>query len=208
MSYILDTIQKHEGKVNHTAFEFRLSGLDYPTFEFDYLGRMAWGDGGSSAFMSLAQNGDYGLRLVGGLTTAVWTIGGDITLEGGHSRRPLVLNIASGCTVTLPTATGSGNKFEFYINTTVTSNAYVIKVGSAAESITGIAWLAQDSAQTAAVFEDYGGSSDTITMNGSTTGGFKGGIVTVVDVAANSFVAEVKSAATGIEVTPFSATVS
>jgi len=51
-------------------------------------------------------------------------------------------------------------------------------------------------------------ASDTITLDGSTTGGILGGQVELQDVASGVFSVVVRGAATGTEATPFSAAVS
>ena len=65
---------------------------------------------------------------------------------------------------------------------------------------------AADGGATAAMFE-ASGTDDTITMDGSTTGGIKGDVVELVDVAADLWLVRVIGSATGSEATPFSATV-
>jgi hypothetical protein len=44
-------------------------------------------------------------------------------------------------------------------------------------------------------------------MNGSTTGGLAGGLITLVDIATNLYAVEGNIIATGVEATPFSVTV-
>ena len=51
-------------------------------------------------------------------------------------------------------------------------------------------------------------ATDTITMNGTTSGGLKGARVSLIDVAADTWQVEVVSESSGTEVTPFSAAVS
>ena len=89
----------------------------------------------------------------------------------------------------------------------VTSNGYIIKVANATDVMVGNAILAQDAGDTAVMFE-AAASSDTITLNGTTTGGLLGARVSVVDIASGIWFVDVVSAATGTEATPFSATVS
>lgn len=124
-----------------------------------------------------------------------------------HAGVTLVLSRAAGVTATLPNATGSGAAYRFVVGTTVTSNGYIIKVGRAADTMVGNAIIAQDSADTAVMFE-AGATADTVTLNGTTTGGLAGAEVECIDIAANLWFVRVVSAATGTEATPFSATVS
>lgn len=122
-----------------------------------------------------------------------------------HDGRVVTLNRAAGIAVTLPAATGSGLKLHFVIGTAVTSNSTTIKV-TGDDTMTGNAILGQDSADTAVLFE-AGATADTVTLNGSTTGGLKGDSVELIDIAADLWWVRVMGAATGTEATPFSATV-
>ena len=126
-------------------------------------------------------------------------------LASQHSGAPIILNRAAGVTVTLPAATGSGAKFHFIVGTTVTSNSDKIQV-TGDDVMTGVAILGQDAADTAVLFETAG-TSDTITLNGSTTGGIKGDSIEVIDIAADTWWVRVIGSATGTEATPFSAAV-
>lgn len=123
-----------------------------------------------------------------------------------HAGRVVTLNRAAGVVATLPAATGSGAKYQFIIGTTVTSNSYTVQVDSASATMCGNALLAQDSADTAVLFE-AGATADTVAMNGTTTGGLKGTEITLIDIAANLWYVRVVGAATGTEATPFSAAV-
>jgi hypothetical protein len=51
-------------------------------------------------------------------------------------------------------------------------------------------------------------SSDTITLDGTTTGGFAGDVIEIIDAIAGTYLVTVLTKATGTEATPFSATVS
>lgn len=122
-----------------------------------------------------------------------------------HDSKTVTLNRAAGIAVTLPAATGSGIRVKFIIGTTITSNSTTIKV-TGDDVMIGAALLAQDAGDTSVMFE-AGATDDTITFNGTTTGGYKGAFVEVEDVAADTWFVRVVSAATGTEATPFSATV-
>ena len=66
---------------------------------------------------------------------------------------------------------------------------------------------AADAGDTIVAFETAA-ASDTITMNGTTTGGLVGDRILLKDIAAGFWQVQVIGAATGTEATPFSATVS
>lgn len=122
-----------------------------------------------------------------------------------HDGKIVTLNLAASQAVTLPAATGSGAKYHFIIGTTVTTPSTTIKV-TGDDTMTGNALIAQDAADTAVMFE-AGATADTITLNGTTTGGLKGDSVELIDIATDLWWVRVVAAATGTEATPFSATV-
>ncbi len=135
-----------------------------------------------------------------GITAATYVV----TAENNQGS-VVVLNRAAGQAVTLPAAVGSGSSFEFVIGTTITSNSTTIKVQNSIDVMTGVALNAQDAGDTAIAFETTG-TSDTITFNGTTTGGIKGDRVYLKDIASGLWYVSVIGSATGTEVTPFSAT--
>ncbi|MEY9782277.1 hypothetical protein [Sinorhizobium fredii] len=124
-----------------------------------------------------------------------------------HAGATVVVDRAAGSTVTLPAAIGSGAKFKLVVKTTITSNSLIVKVANATDVMTGTALFGQDAADTAVLFETAA-TDDTITMNGSTTGGIKGDIIELEDLASGLWGVTVRGSATGTEATPFSATVS
>lgn len=125
--------------------------------------------------------------------------------EADHEGKSITLNRAGGIAVTLPAATGSGARYRFIVGTTFTS-AGTIKVANASDTMCGNAIMAQDGGDTNVMFE-AGATADTITMDGTTTGGLKGAFAICEDIATNLWFVHYISAATGTEATPFSATV-
>lgn len=123
-----------------------------------------------------------------------------------HSGSVVTLNRAAGITVTLPAASGTGDCYRFIIGTTVTSNSTIIKVANSSDSFCGFAIQAADGGSTSNMWE-IATNDDTITFNGTTTGGIKGDYVEIIDIGTNIFHVRVQGAATGTEATPFSATV-
>ncbi|MFN3169289.1 MAG: hypothetical protein ACE37E_01195 [Hyphomicrobiales bacterium] len=117
-----------------------------------------------------------------------------------------LVNAAAGLTLTLPAATGKGDRYTFVIGTTVTSNDVIIQV-TGDDIMTGLALSAADGGNTVNGWETAG-TSDTITLDGSTTGGLKGDMIELIDCAADTWAVQVRSASTGTEATPFSAAVS
>ena len=124
-----------------------------------------------------------------------------------HGGKTILLDRAAGIAVTLPDATGSGVRFRFVVVTTITSNTTTIKVPDAANTMTGRAYVESDNAADACIAFATAATDDTITLNGTTTGGIKGDIVEIEDIAADLWSVLVRTSATGTEATPFSATV-
>lgn len=124
--------------------------------------------------------------------------------EATHEGKTVTLNRAGGIAVSLPAATGSGARYRFVVGTTFTTAGTIKVTGD--DTMCGNAILAQDAADTAVMFE-AGATADTITMDGTTTGGLKGAFATCEDIAADLWAVHYVSAATGSEATPFSATV-
>lgn len=115
------------------------------------------------------------------------------------------IDAAAGLTLTMPAASGTGNVYEVFVGTTVTSNDYIIQVASASDVFSGVLGLSTDIGGTNLL---TAATTDTITMNGSTTGGLIGSYVRMVDVASGVWALSGDLKCTGVEATPFSAAVS
>lgn len=128
--------------------------------------------------------------------TAVDYDGKTILMDGEGSAR----------TFTLPASSGSGAKFRFMVRDVNTSN-YVIKVANTTDIIQGTIHQLGDDAAALGGFTSAG-TSDTITLNGTTTGGAaKGDWVEIIDAYSGVFLVTGLTTASGTEATPFSATV-
>lgn len=128
------------------------------------------------------------------------------TLDPRHAGTVLVVNAAAGLTLTLPAATGSGYAYKIVIGTTVSSNSVVVQV-TGNDVMTGLAISAADGGATVNGWETAA-DSDTITLNGTTTGGIKGDMIELIDCATDTWAVQMRSSSTGTEATPFSAAVS
>lgn len=124
--------------------------------------------------------------------------------QEAHSGRIINLGVASGTTVTLPAATGTNAMYRFLVTVSVTSNNDIIKVANATDVMVGTASVAGTTGVSFGTLP----ASDTITMNGSTSGGLAGSYIEVTDIAAGIFVVRGNLLGSGSVVTPFSATVS
>lgn len=139
---------------------------------------------------------NFGITTVADATIAI--------TAAAHLGSRVVLNRAAGVTVTLPASSGSGNRYEFFLAVDA-SGSQIIKVANATDVMMGVAYLGNDSAGASCFYT--ADASDTITLNGTTTGGYKGAKVVVDDIASGKWAVFVYSEASGAEATPFSATV-
>lgn len=123
-----------------------------------------------------------------------------------HGGKVVALNRAAGVTATLPAATGSGEVFRIYVGTAVTSNSDIIQVANASDTMVGtiISTLA---AGGTTFGETAQGTDDTITMNGTTTGGLIGSYVELTDWAANVWLVNGRLAGSGTLASMLSAAV-
>lgn len=118
-----------------------------------------------------------------------------------HAGRLMRFNVAAGVTVTLPAATGTGNRYRFCVNTTVTSAADIVQV-TGDDAFFGNIVGAADGGNTVNAWE-AGADADQISLNGTTTGGVAGDYFEVTDIAADRWIAWGIISQTGTEATPF-----
>jgi hypothetical protein len=150
-------------------------------------------------------NVDY----VGGISgTPVATTATTLAITAAaHSGRTVVVNSTAPIAVTLPQATGTGDKYKFWIGVVATATSHTIKVANATDVMAGYAFCVSTTSDNAEGFKTSA-TSDTITLNGTTLGGVVGDIVEIEDVKTGIFSVKLFTAPTGTEATPFSATVS
>lgn len=120
--------------------------------------------------------------------------------------RTVTLSRAAGIAVTLPPATGSGDKYKLVIITTFTGAATIKVTGD--DIMKGTAILFADGGDTVVGFATAV-DSDTVDMlgTGNSTGGISGAQYEFEDIAADTWSVKIASDAAGTEATPFSATV-
>lgn len=162
--------------------------------------------------------------LVNSITTGIVGPGGTATTTGGgmvaagstltltaaaNAGRLVKLDTATGSVVTLPAATGTGNTYTFVVTVLATSNSHIVKVANSTDVMIGLAFGARTDSGNAVLGFATTSTSDTITLNRTTTGSVNTGeYITVKDIASGFFRVEVLSTATGAAfATPFSATV-
>ena len=123
--------------------------------------------------------------------------------QADYNGQTINLSRAAGITVTLPAATGTNAVYTFVVSTTVTSNSYKIQVANSTDVLNGNLLV---SGATGTTFGSLP-ASDTITMNGTTTGGVAGSYVQVTDIASGVFLVTGALIGSGTVATPFSAAV-
>ena len=121
-----------------------------------------------------------------------------------HAGNTVNLSAAAGLTITLPASAGTGDVYELFVLTTVTSNNYVIQVANSTDILAGAVHLTTDISGTSMPTST---TTDTITMNGSTTGGLRGSWIRVKDMSTGFWALEGGIICSGVEATPFSAAV-
>lgn len=119
-----------------------------------------------------------------------------------YAGRTINLNSTTGRIVTLPAATGSGATYTVVVGATVSSGSHVI-AAAGTDVIQGVVSVATDAA---GVSVPTAADTDKITMNGSTTGGVRGSLIEVQDIASGIWSVRGSLVSTGAEATPFSAT--
>ena len=131
---------------------------------------------------------------------------GDLTMTAAlHGNRVLYYDDADG-TITLPAATGTGYRYRIILKTAFTGGT--IQAASADDSFLGGINGVDDDADAAYAWKAET-DDDTITGNGTATGGKKGDLYEFVDVATGLFFVSGFITQSGAsEATPFSAAVS
>ena len=152
--------------------------------------------------------------LSGSFIRDIVTLTADTTItNAAHAGRILLMGEVGGdasATFTLPAATGTGAEFKFIVSVVNTSN-YVIQV-TGNDTIDGSVVVTNDSTDggTASLISwPTVAASDTITLDGTTTGGVNiGDYVLLTDIATDQYSVSGLLNASGTEATPFSAAVS
>lgn len=126
--------------------------------------------------------------------------------QSQHANKVMTLNIAAGTTITLPFATGTQDKYTFVVGTTFTGSG-IIKVGRGADTFVGTSISTVLAGSTAGFADGVGGTDDTLTMNGTTTGGIAGSMASFTDIAPNLWLVDARLISTATTITSFSATV-
>lgn len=137
-------------------------------------------------------------------TAAAFNLRSDV-----HSGQKTVLGRAAGQDIRLPKASGSGHVYHLIVKTSISSNTTTIKVIDAVDAFQGRAEMIPSANGAVSAFLAVAGTSDTFTLNGTTTGGIRGTEIVLTDIATGLWqITQADLVASGTVATPFSATVS
>lgn len=122
--------------------------------------------------------------------------------------RLIVAKLAGGQAYTLPFSTGKGGKYRIFVGTTYTSNATIHTAAgnnpktAAADVISGVSFCAGGSSNGPGFAT--ASNTNTITLNGTTSGGVLGTYIDLEDVAPGQWRVAALLVGSGALVTPFS----
>lgn len=140
--------------------------------------------------------------------TNTQAVGSTRTASDADLGKILLLDTAAGSTVTLPASSGSGKRFRFLVSVLATSNNHIVKVANSTDVMRGVALFADTDGTAAVNAFMAAATSDTITLNRSTTGSVTvGEYIEAEDYASGFWRVECWLSNTGTPTTPFSATV-
>lgn len=105
------------------------------------------------------------------------------TITQDDHLKTFILNAAAGLTITLSPALGNGLRFRVIVGTTITSNSYIIQVANTTDTIAGIINILDNDSNAQTAYSGTG-TDDTITLNGTTTGGVIGDWLEFCDITA------------------------
>lgn len=162
---------------------------------------------GPDGSLVLNKDGKQAIVPIGGVVTVT---AATVTItKDAHAGRTIVLDRAAGIAATLPSPSGTGDVYKFYVKTTFTGAASIKSVASA-DIMIGHALMGNNSDNTVVDWPAVAASTfDTIDLFGTanSTGGIEGQEITIVDLAANCWFVSIRGDAAGTEATPFANTV-
>lgn len=155
----------------------------------------------SFPFAALARLADVSLR---NFSLAISTT---LTQHLHESKNLIMGGAGVARTFTLPIATGTGATYRFIVGA-VNTSGYLIKTSRGADTFDGL--ILNADTDSAGVMRGWSpaATDDTITLNGTTSGGSSiGDWIEVRDIAANQWAVSGNTSGTGVVITPFSDTV-
>lgn len=145
------------------------------------------------------------------MSGTVWSYGPEIITDaaktvGGGSGVPktYVLNLAAAQAITLPAATGTGHAYRFVVGITATGDKTILCAGT--DEYAGVIYQVDtDSSDALVAYPAIAADNyDTITLNGTTTGGLIGDWIEVVDVVTGTWALVGHTNGNGTVATPLS----
>lgn len=203
---VVSAIDSSTGVVNEyiyaTGFAGTVEGTDVYIDETFFVSELADGSGSGIRAEAMSANvaNQYGWYKIKPIVGGVFTTTGTLVLSKNYDNITTVLSNAAGLAVTVPAATGSGNKFTLIVGETVTSNSITI-TAPGGTSYHGGTVIRDGANNTSAAFEAAG---TTITLNGTTTGGGRGDKFEIIDIAAGIYSVQGLQNGSGALATPFS----
>lgn len=127
------------------------------------------------------------------------------TLNENESGSVVLFDRAAGIVYTLPAACVAGTYFDFYVTTTVTSNAAKIITGAGTELMVGhLLNCDTDTSDAVAIWKSLVATGNVaVSMNGTTKGGVKGDFIRVVKLDATTWGVHGNLNGNGTVATPF-----
>lgn len=152
---------------------------------------------------------ETGVYITGGSQVVPVTASTVTITKEKHAGRIVVLNLAGGIAVTLPNATGTGDRYRFIVQTTFTGAAS-IKSSRSADVMIGHALMGNNTDNSVVDWQSVAASTnDTIDLFGTanSTGGIAGQEIELIDLAANVWFVSIRGDAADTEASPFANTV-
>lgn len=119
-----------------------------------------------------------------------------------HEGKTVKVSSTAPIAVTLPAATGSGAKFALVVAVAATATPHTISAAGT-DKFVGVSLIQNTTTTQVAGFATTS-TSNTISLNGTTKGGYVGDRVELEDIATGKFAVRITGKATGVVVTPFS----
>lgn len=120
-----------------------------------------------------------------------------------HAGKTLLISSTGGLAITPPAATGTFNVYQFLFTAAITGGNFTFdaKAGNASDVLNGILL-----GNKVATLANYGtaANSNLLTFDGTTLGGLKGDLVTLIDIATNTWKIQGLISQSGTVATPFS----
>lgn len=134
-------------------------------------------------------------------TNPALSVTGSLTLsQNTHLGVPLNLNATGGGTITLPAAVGTGNTYQLFVITSLTSSSTWLIQCAGSDTMGGVVTISAGTAS--GTFPATAGTSVSITLSATTKGGLVGGLLTFTDIKSGVWSVQAQLQGSGTAVTP------